>query len=241
MIGLIVEDEPVAARQLARMLADAAPELALEDPLSSVESALHRLCRGPRPAVIFLDVQLSDGQGFDLVRAFPSDIPVIITTAFDMFALTAFDLAAVDYLLKPIAPERLTIAVERWRRVGHLSGAVTTPAPATKRRFLVEAKGELVSIPVDRIAYFYRDLVVRLVTTDGEQFSIDRTIDQIEAVLDGELFFRLNRQVLASASSIARVYRLFKSKLGVELAPRLTREIVVSAERAARFREWLGG
>jgi two-component system LytT family response regulator len=157
-----------------------------------------------------------------------------------MFALTAFDLAAIDYLVKPIAPERLVTALERWRRLQRPPVAVAAPEPTARRRFLIEADGELVSIAVERVAYFHRDLAVRLVTSDGEQFPINRTIDQIEAVLDSERFFRLSRQVLASAPSIARVYRLFKGKLGVELAPRLAGEVVVSAERAARFRQWLG-
>jgi len=240
MIGLIIEDEPVAARQLARMLADAAPELVLEEPLPGVAVGLQRLRRGPRPAIIFLDVELADGQGFDLLRAFPSDIPIVITTAFDMFALTAFDLAAIDYLVKPIAPERLVTALGRWRRLQHPPVAISALGPTARRRFLIEAKGELLSIPMERVAYFHRDLAVRLVTSDGEQFPISRTIDQIEAVVDNQQFFRLSRQVLASAPSIARVYRLFKGKLGVELVPRLAGEVVVSAERAARFRQWLG-
>jgi DNA-binding LytR/AlgR family response regulator len=220
------------------MLAGAAPELVLEPPLLGVEVALRRLRSGPRPAIVFLDLQLSDGHGFDVLRAFPSDIPIVITTAFDTFAVTAFEHAAVDYLLKPIAPHRLVTALERWRRLQQLPGAPAATAP--RRRFLVEARGELVSIPVERVAYFHRDLAVHLVTGDGERFPINRTIDQIEAMLDAAQFFRLNRQVLASAPAIARVYRLFKSKLGVELAPRLAGEVVISADRAGRFRQWLG-
>lgn len=240
MIALIIEDEPVAARQLARMLATAAPELVVEPPLPGIEPALNRLRTGPRPALMFLDIELSDGHGFDVLRAFQSDIPVIITTAFEAFAIAAFDVAAIDYLLKPIAAERLALALERWRRAQRLPAAVGRP-PLARRRFLVDTSMELVSIPVERVAYFHRDLVVRLVTIDGESFPIQRTLDQIEALLDDDQFFRLNRQLLASLPSVARVYRLLKSKLGVEVKPPLPGEIVVSAERAARFREWLGG
>jgi DNA-binding LytR/AlgR family response regulator len=236
MRALIIEDEPVAARQLARMVAAVAPDLELAEPLPDVETSVRRLRASPRPDLLFMDVQLADGLCFDILQGAALDVPVVVTTAFDSFALQAFEFSVIDYLLKPIDPARLRRAISRWRSV-HVS-ARSPSAP--QRRFLVPMDDELVSIPVDHIAYFHRDLAVRLVTTAGDAFPVNRTLDQMEGLLDTDQFFRLNRQVLASVHAISRVYRRFKGKLGVELKPEPAGEVIVSAERAAHFRRWLG-
>jgi DNA-binding LytR/AlgR family response regulator len=248
---LIVEDEAVAARSLARLLGEMAPELTPEPLLATVAAALVRLAAPPAPALVMLDVQLADGLCFELFDALPADTPVIFTTAHDAFALRAFEVFGLDYLLKPIRPERLEQALAKWRRLRG-QGVPTRPTSAVaaghfrgaqrqRERFLVPVGNAMQSIATDQVAYFVREWVVRLVTRDGTAFTLDQTLDELEAQLPPTRFFRLNRQLLVAIDSVGLVHRGSKGRLEVELRPPLAAPGVVSQERAAAFRAWLDG
>ena len=129
MLALIVEDEPIAARTLRQLVAELAPDLVLEGPLATVEAAAARLAATPAPDLVFMDVQLADGLCFEIFDALPLAVPVIFTTAFDAFALKAFEVFGIDYLLKPIKPERLALALAKWRRL-RASGQPAAAPPA---------------------------------------------------------------------------------------------------------------
>lgn len=247
MIALIVEDEAIAARSLQRLLADCAPDIEVAAILPGVESAVHWLRQHPPPDVMFLDVQLSDGLSFDIFDTVEPRVPVIFTTAWDGFALRAFEVFGIDYLLKPIEPARLAAAIDKLQRLG-----ASPPAPpkalarhyreAThqyKQRFLVSRGEVLNSIDVANVAYFAKELVVRLVARDGRGYALAQSLDELESMLDPARFFRLNRRVLASIGAIGKVQRQFKGRLEVELAPPAAEPVAVSQERAAAFREWL--
>jgi two-component system LytT family response regulator len=246
---LIIEDEPVAAQMLGKLLADLAPELEIEAPLASVAASLERLARAPAPELILMDVQLADGVCFELFEVLSLATPVIFTTAYDQFALRAFEVFGVDYLLKPIRPERLALALAKWRRLrGAATASTVTPQLAQqyfretqqyRQRFLVQAGAALQSVAVADIAYFVKELVVRLVTREGRGYPMAQTLDELEQLLAPERFFRLNRQVLAQIDAIAVVHRGSKGKLDVVLKPPLTAAATVSQERATAFRAWL--
>jgi DNA-binding LytR/AlgR family response regulator len=247
---LIIEDEPVAARSLRKQLTDLAPELAIEACLSSVAASLERLSRADQPDLILMDVQLADGLCFEIFEVLPITTPVIFTTAFDQFALRAFEVFGVDYLLKPIRPERLALALAKWRtlslngKAGHsvppeLAQRYFREAQRYRERFLVQSGSALVSVPTTEIAYFVKDLVVRLVTREGRGYPLSQSLDDIETLVAPERFFRLNRQVLVQIDAIVRVHRGSKGKLDVELSPTLPEPVSVSQERASALRAWL--
>lgn len=248
---LIVEDEALAAQSLARWVADLEPGIQIEPPLATVAAALQRLAHPPVPELVLLDVHLADGLCFELFDALPLSTPVIFTTAYDEFALRAFEVFGVDYLLKPIRPERLALALAKWRRVRGQHGPQRPPAAlaedyfrasaAPRQRFLVPVGAAMRSIAVGEIAYFAKEWVVRLITRDGRAFAIDQTLDELEPSLPPGRFFRLNRQVLAQIDAIGLVHRGSKGRLEVELQPPLGKPLTVSQERAPAFRAWLGG
>lgn len=251
MIVLIIEDEPLAAQALARLLGDLAPELRQESPLATVAAALARLAAAPVPALVMLDVHLADGLCFELFDALPADTPVIFTTAYDEYALRAFEVYGLDYLLKPIRPERLELALAKWRRLGGRTPAARPSAAQVaeqfraaqrwRERFLVSQGSAMRAVAVDQVAYFVKEHVVRLVTREGHGYTLDQTLDELEGQLPPARFFRLNRQVLAQIDAIGLVHRGSKGRLEVDLKPPLAAPAVVSQERASLFRDWLDG
>lgn len=248
--ALIVEDEPIAAETLRTLLAEHAPELQLAPAIATIAGAITRLAVPPTPALIFMDVHLADGLCFEIFDALPPTSPVIFTTAYDQFALQAFEAFGIDYLLKPIRPARLVSALAKWRRLRDAGTPATAPDAQTARRYfretqqfrrrmLVQAGETLVSLPLEDVAYFHKALVVRVVTRSGRAYPISQSLDELEQTLDPEQFFRINRQILARADAIARIERGFKGKLELSLSPPMDEGCTVSQERAGALRDWL--
>jgi two-component system, LytTR family, response regulator len=236
MRALIVEDEAVAARSLQRLLAEVAPALQVVAVTGSVADTVDWWQRSPRPDVVFLDVQLSDGLSFEVFDQVAADVPVIFTTAHDEFALRAFAVFGIDYLLKPIDPARLAAALGKLPRMARAPGAA-----GYRQRFLLPHGARLEPVTVDRIAWFEKALVVRLVTVDGRGFAMSQSLDQLQQALDPACFVRLNRQLLVHRQAIVGMVRAGKGRLAVRLHPEPECAAVVSQERAAAFREWLDG
>ena len=248
MKALIVEDEAIAARNVQRLLLEFAPEIGAVGPVGSVQAAVEWLSNNPAPDLVFLDVQLADGLSFEIFDAAVLTAPVIFTTAYDQFALRAFEVFGIDYLLKPIDPARFALAIAKFRKLagaganappGALAQHYRDAAHAYKQRFLVHSGDALVSVEVGRVAYFIKELVVRLVTIEGRGYALNQSLDELEPMLDPARFFRINRQVLAHIQAVKKAHRLFKGKLELELTPPLAEPVLVSQERAAAFRAWL--
>lgn len=246
MRALIVEDEPVAARSLQRLLAIEAPDLDSSAVAGSVAAAVDWLQREPRPDVLFLDIQLGDGLSFDIFDACPVDVPVVFVTAHDAFALRAFEVHGIDYLLKPVDPARLRAALARLRRLAPppplpvVAGDYRAASRQYRQRFLVQAGGRMQALDAGDVAYFSKELVVRLVARDGRGYALAQSLDDLQRGLDPDRFFRLNRQLLVARSALGDVRRLGKGRLEVDLHPPLPEPAVVSQERAAAFRAWFG-
>ncbi|MEO8001214.1 MAG: LytTR family DNA-binding domain-containing protein [Arenimonas sp.] len=252
MRALIIEDEAIAAATLSGLLKESVPELELEPVLGSVAASIERLSRKPLPDLMFMDVHLSDGLCFEILDAIPASIPIIFTTAYDQFALKAFETFGIDYLLKPLRPERLAFALSKWRQL-HGSGATPMQRPDElaetyfrhsqryRERFLAATGQVLTSIPVADIAYFHKELVVRLVTREARAYVMSQSLDELMPMLDPSRFFRANRQTIIQIDAVQRVHRGFKGKLELELIPACHQIVVVSQERAGALREWLGG
>ncbi len=249
---LIVEDEALAAERLSSLLHrnDAGIEI-LSMP-TSVEQAVEWLRHHPSPDLAFFDIQLSDGTCFDIAEAVPLNFPVVFTTSYDQYALEAFSLKSIDYLLKPIRYERLVKALDKFRDwQSHFAPAQVqldlkemlgkiNPNSGYKSRWLVKNGNLIQAIPTTEIAYFYSDLkVTLLMTKEGKRFPLDHSLDGIMEMLDPSIFFRLNRKYIIHVDAAVKMHPYFKGRLKVELHPPIDDSIVVSSDRTPEFKAWL--
>lgn len=245
---LLLEDEPPARDRLAQAVLRVDPSCEIVAALATVGDAIAWLAGNPAPQLVLADIQLADGLSFEVFASHDAPIPVVFCTAFDQYVLDAMATNGIDYLLKPIRDDALARALEKYRRLQrHFEGAAAVQAVARaigrpRTRILAKAGGAMVPIATEDIAYLVvRDKLATIVTKDGKHHDVDRPIGELEAELDATRFFRLNRQVLASASAIARVHPWTKGRLRVELVPPCADDVIVSQPSAPRLREWLGG
>lgn len=250
---LIVEDEIPAQTNLRRIIEQHFDDLRIVGIQSSVVGTVEWL-RDPanRPDIIFMDVQLSDGMCFDIFARTEVRGKVVITTAYDDYAIKAFRVNSVDYLLKPIVPEDLQAAVERCRRA--LESERPVPAPDAellrsvlaqagreyKKRFVVRIGDKISVVGTEQIAYFYaEDKYTYLVTSDARRLILDTSLDAASEQVDPRRFFRLSRNCTASIGAIAGISRHLSNRLKVSLEPKPDFEVFVSRSRTADFMNWL--
>lgn len=242
---LILEDEAPARARLEQAVARVAPEATIVAALPAVAQAETWLAANPHPDLVLADIQLADGLSFELFERVDLACPVVFCTAYDEYALEALAAGGVEYVLKPIRDADLRRAFERYRKLEtHFRDRVRAVGRAlrTPRRLLARKRDGFVALEVGDVAYFeVDDKLVDVVTRDGQRYGIDRTLGELEAELDPEVFFRVNRQYLVAASAVAGFRPFVKGKLLVELVPRPAEDVVVSQENAARFRTWLRG
>ena len=246
---VIVEDEPLAREKLASALRLAAPGASITAQLASVAEAIRWFTANPPPNILFCDIQLSDGLSFELFRATPVRCPVIFTTAFDNYLLEAFQTNGIDYLLKPLRQSQVAAALAKYHALAAQFTAdyatrlhaVTHGAPAPRDRFLVRKGASHLVVKLADIAYFYtEDKLVFLVTRAAQRHLLDKPLADIEAQLDPAAFFRANRATCVHIDSVIRCTPYGKGKLLLELAPPSPEPVIVSQERAAACRLWLG-
>ena len=263
LTALIVEDEPLAARRLADMLARQPDPVQVLGTAEAVSRAVQLLQAGPTPDVLFLDIHLADGLSFEIFEQTPVRCPVIFTTAYDQYALRAFKVNSVDYLLKPIDEEELQAALRKLReRLPAAPAAAPAPpafdpallaqlmqqmqqsappAASYKTQFVVRVGEHLKVVPLDQIAYFFSlEKATFLQTTEGRKFVVDYTMDQLETLLDPRRFFRLNRAYLAQQSAIHDIIHYTNSRLQTVLKPAAPdAQVLVSREKVNVFKSWL--
>ena len=247
---LILEDEPLAAEALERMLADISTENKVVAALPSVEAATDWFRQHPSPDLILSDVQLQDGLCFSLFETLKMNTPVIFCTAYDQYAIRAFEVHSIDYLLKPILKDKLAHALNKLKNrtqtnppvaYSEVLALMKSSSPDYKSRFMVRIGQRITAIPVADIAYFYSESKLSyIVTEEGKKFPIDPPLNEIEPQLDPKQFFRINRQLIARFDAIAEMHPYFKGRIKLKLKPDLPGEdIVVSAERTPDFKKWL--
>lgn len=253
MTILIIEDEEPAARRLQQMILRLSPESKVLDVLNSVEASVHWFKKKSKPDIVFMDIHLSDGLSFDILEQVEISSPVIFTTAYDEYAIQAFTLNSIDYLLKPIEESALSRSILKYQNWSARSAGIGSQPEfreliqtlqlrekTYKNRFLVSAADRLLTIPVDDIAYFTaEDKAVLLVIHDGSRFIIEFSLDRLEGLLNPGRFFRLNRQFLAAIPAISKIHQHFNGKLKIDLKPADTKEILVSREKVNQFKQWL--
>jgi DNA-binding LytR/AlgR family response regulator len=256
MKTLIIEDEYPAAERLEKLIRKVDPSIEIIGVLGSIEAAGEWLQAHSLPDLIFSDIQLSDGLSFQIFEQFSVKAPIIFTTSYDEYAIKAFKVKSIDYLLKPIKLQELELAIGKFRDMQKafspvdyamkieslLDNLKTTGSRKHKTRFLVKQHDQLVPVTQEEIAYFLTaNELVCLVRKDGKQFLVDYTLEELDKLLDPQHFFRLNRQFIAAMPAIARIHTYFNGKLKLELKPETPHEVVVSREKAQVFKEWMEG
>lgn len=246
---VIVEDEKPAARRLARLLAE--NELLCHAQLHDVKSAVNWFLQNPAPDVLFLDIQLSDGLSFEIFEEVNISCPIIFTTAYDEYALRAFKLNSIDYLLKPIDKEDLSFAIQKFKNQKNNSNfdlsqlqnflhSQVNPADY-KERFSVVVGRNLKSITTDEIALFYSsNKASYLLNSEGRSYLVDYSLDYIEDKLNPKQFFRISRKFIVKHSAIKQIISYSNSRLKVELYATFDELLIVSRERVKDFKLWLG-
>jgi two-component system, LytTR family, response regulator LytT len=246
---LIVEDEHLLARELSRLITSIEPSATILGQCNSIESTVKWLKEHEAPELIFMDIELADGQCFEIFDEVEIKTPVIFTTAYDEFAIRAFKVNSIDYLLKPIQKHELESAINKWKdyhgksRSANLESLLRQLAKTVeyKERFLVKQGQKLVSIHLNEVAFFNaRNTLNYIITRNKQKFIVDHTLDELEKMVDPKYFFRANRQYIIAHDIITAVHPWFNGKLKIDNAVLPEEEILVSRERAAVFKEWLG-
>lgn len=256
---LIVEDEELAVKKLQKTLAGVAPDAEVVGITDSIKSTVEWINDNPAPDLILMDIELSDGQSFEIFSRVTLKSAVVFTTSYDEYALKAFKVNSIDYLLKPIQKEDLQAALQKYKQMKTLYNKPETPAPDLnmeslvkelrqklqpkeyRKRFLVKNAQKLVSIEVDDIAYFFSDGRLNFFkTTDNKKFVVDYTMDELEEMLDPDRYFRISRSFYISVDSVDQIHDYFGNRLLLNVRPEVDKEAIVSREKVAEFKKWMG-
>jgi len=249
---LIIEDEEPAANRLAKMITEVEPGTEILNTIVSISSSVKWLQENPAPDLIFSDIQLSDGISFEIFKMVEISCPIIFITAFDQYAIEAFKVNSIDYLLKPVKKPELQASILKFKKlkpeskpltldINKLLQAYDPQATSYKKRFVVRYGDHIKTINTDDIAYFYTEDKVNFITSmEGRRFIIDFNLDNLENILDPKTFFRINRQFIISINAIDEMFAYTKSRVLIKLKPPTKHETIVSTERSADFKIWLG-
>ncbi len=250
---LIVEDEPRAARNLQGMLRQIDASIGVPACIESIAGTVRWLQEHTPPDLILMDIQLADGLSFEIFNRTEVNAPVIFTTAYDEYAIRAFKVNSIDYLLKPVRREDLAKALQKWEKLKHqyvrdggmqavesMLANLLQNQLQYRSRFLVKSGQTLVSVPVKEVAYFFTDRKLTfLITQQGKKHIVAEPLDRLGEQIDPRRFYRLNRAFLASLDSIAGVSTYYTGKLKLHLKPPVDGEVLVSREKATSFKQWL--
>lgn len=250
---VIIEDEPLVAKNLTRLLKKMDGTIEVLVVLDAVASSVKWLKENEHPDLLFMDIQLADGVSFDIFNKVKIETPVIFTTAYNEYAIRAFKVNSVDYLLKPIDEDQLQLALDKFKKYfGQKNNGITeqfksllenmqnNSTPKFKERFLAHYKSGIVPVPENRVSYFVKDVVIYLVTTENEKMITDySTIDEIEETANPEHFFRANRQSIIHIDQIDTYKKHDTGKIEVHLKCDKNLHLDVSREKANAFVDWV--
>ncbi len=246
---VIVEDESFAAERLESLLSEIDPNIEVVAILTGVQEAVRWFMQHSAD-LVFLDIQLSDGLGFHIFEQIKINTPVIFTTAYDQYAIKAFKLNSVDYLLKPVRKSELQASLQKFSSLHQkqhidvqvLLNAMQGKQPSYKQRFLVQFGEKIKKIDDSDVAYFYSmEKNSYLQTFKGASYPLDYTLDKIEKEVDPDFFFRINRKYLIHIDSIANMVAYSRGRVKINLTPSPDDEdnCIVSIERSGSFKKWL--
>ncbi|PWK79204.1 LytTR family two component transcriptional regulator [Mucilaginibacter oryzae] len=249
---LIIEDEARSARELQAVITAVNPAVKIIGVLESVEQSLNWLASNPQPDLIFSDIQLADGLSFEIYESVRITCPIIFCTAFDEYLMNAFDTNAISYLLKPINEAKVQKAflklntllgtVKKEESDFRIERLLASLKKNYKTTLLVSHREKIIPVQVKDIAYVCLDTtLIRMGTFQNQQYFMTSSMDELEKMLDPELFFRANRQFLINRNAIGNVEKFFTRKLAVKLTVETPERILVSKTKAPEFLHWLEG
>lgn len=254
MNAVIIEDEEIIARVLQNKIMTLSPDIKITGILPSLKTAKRWFAENAEPDLLFMDIQLSDGISFDLFNFFQLKCPVIFTTAYDEYAITAFKKNGIDYLLKPVNDDELTNAINKSKQFisnnsipqqkltsliqAFLSGENSV---TYKEKFIVNYKNQWIPVNTNQIACFYKDVINYVYLLSGEKYTIDyNSLDEIEHMLNPKQFYRANRQVIINIEALQSVKSIEGSKLIVLLKePNHKLDIDISRIKTPEFKKWI--
>ncbi len=248
MKAVIIEDETAAVTSLRAMLTEnQVVQVDVIAELESVEECVDWFRNNPAPDLIFMDIHLADGSAFGLFEQVDVPSPVIFTTAFDSYALQAFQVNSIDYLLKPVTTASLARALEKLRRltseernshIEHTNDSIRTRH--LLKNLLITKADKFYPLPVDEVCFFYTlNEKVMAYTADGKVHPVDRTLDALGEQLDGDTFFRANRQFIIARKAIRDIDLWFGSRLSVNLQIPLPERIIITKTKTPVFKRWI--
>jgi DNA-binding LytR/AlgR family response regulator len=250
--ALIIEDEPAASRRLEKMIREADPSVEIIGMLDSVSSSVRWFNDHPQPDLVFLDINLGDGLSFGIFDEIDLRCPVIFTTAYDEYAIKAFKVNSIDYLLKPIKQEELNFSIRKFRsqqtnnqdsvqdKIKLMLESMKSPDDKWKKRFIVNFGDKIKAIETSEIAYFMiLEKSVFLVTHQNDSYGINYSLEQLDALLDPTRFYRVNRKYIVAFSCIESMWSYSRSRVKLQIKPTAPEDVIVSTERSAGFKEWL--
>jgi DNA-binding LytR/AlgR family response regulator len=253
MNAIIIEDEHLIAKELQYKIGEVAPDVKIKEVLPSVKTSYKWFMENAEPDLIFADIQLSDGVSFEIFERYTITCPVIFTTAYDEYAIKAFKVNGIDYLLKPVDEDELKKAIDKARTILQSKSAYPrdvqellkmlanpqTTATAYKEKFVVKVRNNWLPVLTKDIACFYRDNLNYLLTFSGEKYILDFvTLDEIEELLDPKIYYRANRQSIIHVDSIQSIKPEENQKLVVTLKSPLKMQQDISREKAPAFKKW---
>lgn len=249
MKAVIVEDEVIAAQNLQRLIRQIDPEIEIIATLKSVEESIDWFTNQAVPDLVFMDIHLSDGSSFSIFDKARISCPIIFTTAYDQYALNAFKVNGIDYLLKPVNRHDLERAVTKYKSlipkgmdtdtVEKLLSAIKSKSGDYKSRLLIPHKDKLLSLETNDIAYIYAEnKTSRIVSISGQVYPMNLSLEELSKQINPDLFFRANRQFIISRRSVKDIYSWFDSKLAVNLVMETPEKIIISRARVQDFKNW---
>ncbi|MFP4470467.1 MAG: LytR/AlgR family response regulator transcription factor [Bacteroidales bacterium] len=246
---LIIEDEPRAARRLQQLIKGIAPETEILGSYDSIRETVAYLAYEPEIDLIFADIQLSDGLSFEIFNKSDVSCPVIFTTAYDQYAIEAFNTNGIDYLLKPIQEKRLRQAIKKLEKfsmkpeldkIMQMIGGYAPAGTKYKNRFMIRVGDRIKSVSTENIRAIYSmDKGTFILTNDNRNYAADYTLDQMETMLDPANFFRISRKYIVSLQACSEIYAWSNSRLKLEIEGLADHEVIVSRDRVSGFKDWL--
>ncbi|MDR2894333.1 MAG: LytTR family DNA-binding domain-containing protein [Alistipes sp.] len=246
---VIIEDETAAARNLEAIVRKVIPDAEVTAVLESVADSVEWLGTNPAPDLLFMDIHLADGESFRIFDAVEVPCPIIFTTAYDRYALEAFRVNSIDYLLKPIKESEMVRAIEKLRRLSggelaaHREGVVQMARGRDEQRvFLIPVRDKIIPLKIEQVAFFHTtDEKVTATDHEGTTLPMDRSLEKLLKVLPDDDFFRANRQFIVARGAIADISVWFGSRLSLNLKVRTPERIVISKDRVPEFKRWFTG
>lgn len=250
--AVIIEDEIPAARLLFSMVSALRPEWEIDIIPGSIDDSVEWFKTHKHPELIFLDIHLTDGDAFDFLSTVKPQSAVIFTTAYDQYAIRAFSVNSIDYILKPVDEQRLSEAIikyenlyeQKWHQteayMDMLLETLKNPAKKYRSRFLISSGDEFWSLQVETIAYFYsEDKITFAVTPNSREHIVDLSLNKLEEQLNPEQFFRVNRQLILNIDAVDCATPFYKGRIKVKVHPPFKSDIIISEGKAPSFRLWL--